>query len=202
MPLNPDVLDALRRKSHLTLSRDGAWRFHDTDVAHPRVQALFHLGLEVDQARQEVLLHVGKLWCYVKCETVARFVDGIRFSSDGRVRLRLRHGMSWESSRFPPLAYGTDGRFYAWLALDEAATVTWAEGGRPKLTPSSLVAVCSRAVHQQLAGRLFESAEGHGLELRQGGRAWPVVQLASRVDPWSGPPRGLSVDSAENRSTP
>ncbi len=166
--LDPEVLDALRRNSGLTLSGDGVWSYQASKVPHPRVQALFHQGLVVN-ADSEVELHVGRTWCYVRCETVARFVDGVAIEADS-FQARLRHGPTVAAGRPPNLALGPDERLYLWL-----------EGQH--------VAVLTRSAHQQLVGHLEPAEEDpEAIRLRIGEAVWPVPILASIPEPGASRP--------------
>jgi hypothetical protein len=153
-------LDQLRRRSGISLDADGSWRYRGADVAHPRVQALFHRGVAV-RGDGEVTLAVGRMWCYVQCETVARFVDGLRVQGDALV-VRYRGGAT-ETVTEPSLAAAPDGRFYLWAA--------------PAGPPAGL----GRVAASQVAGWVDEE-DGQPV-LRVGRRAVPIATLAAVPGP-------------------
>jgi len=131
----PDVLEALRRNSGIGLTREGRFTLYGRPLPNPRVEALFHRGLEV--RGDDVVLTVGSRWCYVACEGVARFVHGIRFTDAGLVA-RLAAGREIET-RDPALGYAPDDRLYLWLAPDEPP------------------AVLLRAAHQEILARVDDA---------------------------------------------
>jgi len=169
MPLDPEVLEALRRNSGLTLGGEGVWRYHGSKVPHPRVQKLFHEGVEV-RDDGEVVLHVGRLWCYVACDSVARFVDGIAFHADsGGFSARMKHGPVVAADVPPQLAFGPDERLYVWL-------------------PGQEVACFTRGAHQEVVGHLEPTDDDRGVELVIGSHRWPLPTLDEVPHPDAGAP--------------
>jgi hypothetical protein len=158
--MDRDDLDMLRRRSGLELTEDGQFLFHSQPVAHPRVQKLFHRGVEV-RGDGQVVLRVGPQWCYLACRGVARFVTALSVKGDGLL-VRVADGRS-ELVKSPRLAVDPGERFYLWV-------------GNPP-GPARLL----RDAHQALAG-LLESGEGSALELPVGQRRFPIRCL-------TGPPR-------------
>lgn len=156
--MDPEVLEALRRDSGLRVDCDGVFHFHARPVQNPRVQDLFMRGLSV-RDDGEVVLTVGSQRAYVKCDTVARFVDGIRVAED-ELQLRLRGG-SASSGRQPRLAFGPNDRVYVWE--------------RPGVPP----AILTRGAHHQLVDLLEPDGEGGAtLTLGPGGERIQVETLA------------------------
>lgn len=101
------TLETMRRQSGLTLTRDGELMYGGRPVQHPRVVDLFHRGIEV-RADGDVTLTVGRAWCYLAVEGVARF--GMRLAAD---RLTLLDGRELAPAECG-VAYGPDDRFYVW----------------------------------------------------------------------------------------
>jgi hypothetical protein len=69
-------LENLRRNSGISLDRDGRFHHEGSPIENDRIQTLFRASLEVREDG-EVLLRVGKQWCYVHCEGVALFVRSV-----------------------------------------------------------------------------------------------------------------------------
>lgn len=167
--MDPEVLEALRRKSHIHLDADGRFHWGTQLVPNPRVQALFHRGLEL-RADGEVVLQVGRMWCYVTAAGLVRFVDGFSLT-DGALVARLRDGTHHSAPRLA-VAAGDGGswRFYV-----------WPDDGGPALV--------ARSAHGQLAGWLEPdptAPEGR-LVLPQPAGALQVAPLAeppSRQTHW------------------
>lgn len=137
-------IERLRRSSGVRLGADGVFMRGARPVENERVQRLFHAGVAV-RADGEVVLQVGKAWCYLETEGVAYFAE----------RAEVRAGEVWltligrEGAVGPArVGYGPDDRFYAWIA-----------GLRG---PVALL----RDAHQALSGALAS-----GCELGQGGLA-------------------------------
>jgi hypothetical protein len=163
--MTPEALEIVRRKSGIGLTSEGEFTYQGSKVANPRVQALFHRGLEV-RSNGEVTLTVGKVWAYVSCVGVARFVDGFRLG-DNLLHLRFRDGTTSESRR-PVFGVGAGDRIYVWPEV----------GATP--------AVFSRSAHTQLAGMLESRQEDLGLTL---GENWcPLVMLTAQLSPASPAP--------------
>ncbi len=105
-------IERLRRASGVGLRADGVFVYGGQPVANARVQRLFHAGVEVDAAG-EVMLRVGRTWCYLEPEGVAYFAE----------RAELRGGQVWlaligrEAAVGPArvVGYASDDRFYAWV---------------------------------------------------------------------------------------
>ena len=153
--MNSEALDYLRRHSGLSLSEEGVFFFHGQVVPNPRVQALFHSGLEV-RPDGDVTLTVGSQWAYVSCAGVARFIDSVGVTAEGLV-ISLR-GHERAVSANPFLGISPDERFYFWEA----------KKGPP--------AVFTRSAHQQLAGLLSNCVAGR-LKLNLASHDVPVITL-------------------------
>lgn len=104
-------IDRLRRASGVRLRADGVFMYGAAPVANERVQRLFHAGVEV-RPSGEVILGVGRSWCYLETEGVAYFAE----------RADVRRGEVWltligrEAAVGPArVGYGPDDRFYAWV---------------------------------------------------------------------------------------
>jgi hypothetical protein len=136
--MDPELLEALRRDSGLRLDAEGRFFFHERPVENQRVQALFHRHLAV-KSDGDVTLMVGEQWAYVVCETVAHFVDAMRWR-DGLLELRFRHEADAVTGE-PWLGFDPRGRCYVWL------------------DPSGPPAVLVRSAHQALAS-LLEDRDG------------------------------------------
>lgn len=163
MTISPDELEALRRNSGIALSSDGVWRYRDARVPHPRVQELFHRGLEL-RADGQIILNVGKYWCYVTCESVARFVDGITLRpAEGTFSARLKGGFKVVAERPPRIAFDPDSRLFVWL-------------------PGQPVAVLTQQAHNAIIGHMDVSDQGQ-LELALGRVSWPVASLSATPEP-------------------
>ncbi len=133
--MDPAVLEALRRDSGLRLDREGVFHFHGRPVANERVQDLFHRGLAV-RADGAVTLTVGPQWAYVECDSVARFIDGLRVTG-GALEASLRDGAVVRASA-PRVGVGPDERVYLWAG------------------PTDIPAVLTRGAHHRLVELLEE----------------------------------------------
>jgi len=81
MALTPERLDFLRRNSKVALDREGRWSMDGKPVEHPRVQRLFHRGVEV--ADGGFKLRVGQQWCWIQfIADTAFFVEKARVDGD------------------------------------------------------------------------------------------------------------------------
>ncbi|MCA9518166.1 MAG: hypothetical protein KC635_24680, partial [Myxococcales bacterium] len=109
------ALEALRRNSGLSLSDEGVFSFHGSEVPNPRVQALFHRGLAV-RDDGEVTLSIGGKWAYVAVATVARFVSGLAARA-GQLEARFL-GDVIRAVAPDAFAIGPDDRVYAWFDGD------------------------------------------------------------------------------------
>jgi len=164
MEIDAEALELIRRQSGIHLRADGIFTYAGEPVPNPRVQALFHRGVEV-RADDEVTLTVGARWCYLTCDGVARFIEGMRLEgSDAIVRLRTGEELPWE-----PLVvgYAPDDRLYGWL---------------PGLRGPALL---TRAAHHALLERV--GADG---AITIGQRRIPVLALEDVPGAASGPPPG------------
>lgn len=105
-PLDPELLERLRRGIPLRLDRQGGFWHDGEPVSHPRVLELFRRGLDVNE-RGEPQLHVGEQWCYLTVDDCPLRVLRVRpegeraaerlllFLDDGRV-LPLDPSTLWE----------------------------------------------------------------------------------------------------------
>jgi hypothetical protein len=161
--MEPAELELLRRNSGLALSREGIFLYAGGAVANERVQALFHRGLSV-RDDGEVVLRVGVQWAYVRCESVARFVERLGVT-DGLLALHLRGG-AVEPCHAPRFGFGPDDRVYVWA--DESAAP----------------AVFTRGAHHRLVDGLEWGGDG-AVVLRVGSATYDVVTLARAPGPAS-----------------
>lgn len=166
MQIEPEILEQLRRASGIDLGADGGWRFRGAPVPNERVQHLFHRCVRV-RGDGEVVLEVGSTWCYVECETVARFVVGLRVEGDALV-LRFADGEA-RPAEAPRLGFGPDGRCYVWER------------------PDSAPAVLLHGAHLQLAGMLEGTEERPILPLE--GAHVEIELLAAAPGPAAAPPK-------------
>ena len=109
--MDTETVDYLRRNSGLRLTREGVFIFHGDVVPNPRVQTLFHSGLDIE-TEGDVTLTVGEQWAYVECDGVARFIDWFDMSGDA-LHVLLKGGARSRCTE-PHLGYGPDERFYLW----------------------------------------------------------------------------------------
>lgn len=154
------TLEALRRNSGLSLSKDGVFSFHGAEVPNPRVQALFHRGIAV-RGDGEVTLEIGGRWAYVATEGVARFVSGLSVLA-ARVEARF---LGATIRAVVPDAFGIapDDRVYGWF------------DGEP--VPAKLL----RSAHHAVLAEV--DAEGDAVVL--GGRRVPLRALQAIPAPRS-----------------
>ncbi len=153
--MDPEWLEALRRKSGLALSREGVWLYHGRPVDNPRVQAMFHRGVAV-RADGEVTLSVGRMWAYVESDGPVFFVRAVAGLDSPEPTVRLL------GERVLPLVPRAEGA---------AATVAgWGPDERLYLWIDGLAgpAICLREAHQALIGRIEERDGGHALDLGSG----------------------------------
>lgn len=156
----PEWLEALRRNSGLSLTRDGVWMYGALPVESPRVQAMFHQGVAV-RDDGEVTLSVGRMWAYVKTDGPAFFVRAV-IGLDGRpAAMRLLGDREAPLASASIAGWGPDDRLYLWLS---------------GLAPREVPAVCLREAHQVLAAHVEERERGHVLAL--GDLTLPLVMLA------------------------
>ncbi len=119
--MDPVELDHLRRHSGLRIDRLGNWWFRGKRVEHPRVQALFHRGLEVTD--QGLVLRVGPQWAFVETvDDTAWFVE--RLDADG-LRLLSGERTGWDGVRL--------------AEDDEGAVATLSDGRRARLLRLALL---------------------------------------------------------------
>lgn len=162
---DPEWLEALRRNSGLSLTRDGVWMYGGRPVENPRVQSMFHRGVAVREDG-EVTLSVGRMWAYVKTDGPAFFVRAVRDLSTGTPSAGLLGEREVPLERVAAAGWGPDDRLYLWFA----------GLGGPRA--SATVAACLRDAHQALSERLEEHGAGHALELG-GDRRIPLAMLAA-----------------------
>jgi hypothetical protein len=153
----------------LSLDVDGRWHFGTRLVENERVQELFHAGVEV-RPDGDVVLRVGKMWCYVKCSGPAFFIR--RFDWErGEVELAGGRRLKCEPVR---IGWGPDDRLYLWL------------GSLPG------PAICLRAAHQDAIARFRWRDNAPSLAC-DAERAWPieVLETSPRASTGarSGPPK-------------
>ena len=160
MAMEPELLEALRRDSGLRLDDQGTFYFRSRLVENERVQALFHRHLSV-LANGDVTLSVGVQWAYVACDSVARFIDGMKLEG-GQLWLRYRH-LEHPVASAPLIGFGPDGRCYVWAVRK----------GPP--------AVLTRTAHQALVSLLEEHAEE--VVLPVGAQRHPVAELTEVPTP-------------------
>ncbi len=151
--MDPERLEAIRRNSGLALTADGIWMWGTRPVENPRVQAMFHRGVDV-RPDGEVTLSVGQMWAYVACPGPAFFVQTVgRKASDGdsptagadpmlRLLGEREVPLFAEAHPLPVAGWGADERLYLWVH---------GVGG---------VAICLRDAHQALTERLEEGPDG------------------------------------------
>ena len=164
--MDPELLEALRRNSGLRLDSEGRFFFHDRPVENQRVQALFHRHLEV-RDDGDVTLTVGTQWAYVDCETVAYFVDAMKWSEAG-LEVRFRHQERAVVVE-PWLGFDPAGRCYLWA------------------TPNARPAILVRSAHQMLASLLEERDGTMVLPLSGAPRAVAtLVKSPHPAAPWTG----------------
>jgi hypothetical protein len=159
--MDPSQLEALRRNSGLSLTREGLFVYHGSPVENSRVQAMFHRGLRV-LSSGEVTLSVGAQWAYVRCEGVARFAEGLE-PIGSTLELRLR-GDERVRCRDPRIAFGPDDRVYVWEA--------------PELPP----AILTRAAHGRLVERVDVGDDG-APRYNHGQLSLPLETLARAPGP-------------------
>ena len=164
--MDPELLEALRRNSGLRLDSEGRFFFHERPVENQRVQALFHRHLEV-RDDGDVTLTVGSQWAYVVCETVAYFVDSMKWNEAG-LEVRFRHQEGAVVIE-PWLGFDPVGRCYLWT------------------TATARPAILVRSAHQMLAS-LLEERDGT-MVLPLPGAAREVARLMESPHPaasWTG----------------
>jgi len=171
----PEWLEALRRNSGLSLTREGVWMFGTQPVESPRVQAMFHEGVAV-RDDGEVTLSVGRMWAYVKTDGPAFFVRAVGGLDGGAPAMRLLGAREVPLTSASIAGWGPDDRLYLWLS---------------GLARGEVPAVCLREAHQALAAHIEERERGHVLVL--GDRTLPLVMLAEI--PAASSPRPVSGHS-------
>jgi hypothetical protein len=141
--VDAQALELLRRNSGLSLDGDGTFFFKGEIVPNPRVQQLFHRGLDI-RPSGEVTLSLGKVWAYVKTAGVARFVTSL-VKNDRWVEIHLQDGVALKSE-CPRVVMGPANRFYLWEEAD------------------SYPAILLRRAHHELATLLEERVVGSTVE--------------------------------------
>ena len=153
-PLDPEVLDRLRRALELRIHRDGAISMNGEAVTHPNVARVVRAGLDVgDDGSLRMVL--GPQWCYVQVDDTPLRVRAVLREGE-RLLLRLDDG------RTVPLDPAT-------LEEDDVglrARVPARRSGRP------LAARFENRALSDLAPDLRE--EGPAVALDLGGRVWPI----------------------------
>lgn len=151
-------LDALRRSLDLHLDAEGTWHHEGVPFTHPRLVELFDRGLDVHPDTGEPTLRIDDKWCYVRVDDVPFLVRALSESPEGLdARLNTRETVALPAG----LVFEAVGdRVY--LQLDARR--------RARLT---------RPAQAALARWLIEG-DG-GLEVRAGGRRWPVVVAGGPV---------------------
>jgi hypothetical protein len=151
-------LNALRRSLDLRLDAEGTWYHEGVPFTHPRLVELFDRGLDVHPDTGEPTLRVDDKWCFVRVDDVPFLVRALTATDHGlEARLNTRETLSLPAD----LAFEMVGdRVY--LQLDPRR--------RARLTRPAQAALASWLVEREGA-----------LEVRAGGRRWPVVARGEAV---------------------
>ncbi len=89
-PLDPQLLERLRRGVPLVLAPTGRFRFDGEEVTHPRVDAALRAGLDVSDDGDPIV-HLGPQWCYLTVEDCPLRATAVG-ERDGSLWLRLNDG--------------------------------------------------------------------------------------------------------------
>lgn len=89
-PLDPEVLERLRRGVPLVLHEGGRWWLGDEPVTHPGVHQALLAGLDVSE-RGEPIVALGSQWCYVSVRDTPLRVIAVELEAQPP-RLRLDDG--------------------------------------------------------------------------------------------------------------
>ena len=182
---DPEWLEALRRNSGLSLTRDGVWMYGGQPVENPRVQAMFHRGVAV-RDDGEATLSVGRMWAYVKTEGPAFFVRAVRGIAEGAPVAALLGEREVPLERVKVAGWGPDDRLYLWfLRLDGKRAIATA-------------AVCLREAHQTLCERIEEDGAGYVLDL--GGDRRTALVMLGAIPSASAPPPAAGVPGESPQS--
>jgi hypothetical protein len=112
--MDPEKLEWFRRNSRVGLKADGQWTFDGQLVENPRVQNLFHRGLQINEDG-EATLHVGTQWCYLEeVEDTLFFVENLHIEAQ-QMHLRLAGGAT-EALPFDTLTHKDGAVLYCRLS--------------------------------------------------------------------------------------
>jgi hypothetical protein len=91
-PIDPGLLERLRRGVPLRRSASGTWWFGDEVVTHPGVARALTAGIDLSDGGEPIVA-LGPQWCYVTVEDTPLFVDAVlRGAADDELRVRLDDG--------------------------------------------------------------------------------------------------------------
>jgi hypothetical protein len=80
-PIDPELLERLRRGVPLTMSRTGELRFDGEGIAHARVHEALRHGIDVTEDG-EPIVRLGPQWCYLRDDDLPLRIVGVERSGD------------------------------------------------------------------------------------------------------------------------
>lgn len=91
-PIDPELLERLRRGVPLRLSAGGTWWFGDEVVTHPGVARALRDGVDLSDGGEPIVA-LGPQWCYVTIDDTPLFVDAVlRGAGEHELMVRLDDG--------------------------------------------------------------------------------------------------------------
>ena len=89
-PLDPAILERLRRGVPLRMTARGELRFDEQPVTHPRVRRALREGLDVSDSG-EPIVRLGQQWCYLTVDDCPLRATAVTREGD-RLQMRLDDG--------------------------------------------------------------------------------------------------------------
>jgi len=165
-PLDPGLLDRLRRGFRLRLDRVGNLWIADEAVEHPRVIDVLRRGLDISDDG-EPTMHLGEQWCYLTVDDCFFRVLAVRPGPDAATD-KPALTLLLDDGRRVELAPET-----LWEEPEQGlrCTVPASRSGRP------LSARFTNRAQIELADHIELDAEPRPL-LKLGDRRWPIPESA------------------------